>query len=188
MADKSGGKRDTIKTQALLLFARHGVDAVSVQDIATACEMSKPNLYAHFRSKDALILALFEEGYRDYGTQMTAAIAAAGPFPARLDRLVRLICHLHDADSPRFRFILMTQHANLPTAELGEANPIDILLALVTDAVASGEIPARDPTLVTALITGLVIQPATFIQYGRLPAPLTSLAADITAACLRAVT
>jgi len=186
MLDMPRGKRDLIKAQALRLFAQHGVDAVSVQDIATACAMAKPNLYAHFRSKDALVHTLFEEGYRDYAAQMQAALAQPGSFPHRLGRLVRLICRLHDEDAPRFRFILMTQHSNLPTAELGEANPIDIVQALITAAINAGEIPRQDPVLLTALIVGLVVQPATFIQYARLPAPLLTHAPAITKACLRA--
>ena len=34
-----GGKRDRIKTEALRLFAERGVEAVSVRDIAAACDM-----------------------------------------------------------------------------------------------------------------------------------------------------
>jgi AcrR family transcriptional regulator len=184
MAER-GGKRETIKTEALRLFAQRGVDAVSVQDIATACDMAKPNLYAHFISKDALVRALFEEGYRDYGRQMREALAEPGPFRQRMDRLVRLICRLHDEDQLRFRFILMTQHANLPHVRLGEGNPVEIVVALISGAMAAGELPRRDPAMVAAFIVGLVLQPATFLQYGRLAGKLSAMADDIVATCMR---
>jgi AcrR family transcriptional regulator len=184
----AGGKRETIKVESLRLFGERGVDAVSVQDIATACRMAKPNMYAHFRSKDDLVRELFEEGYRDYARQMRKAIAAAGPFRARLDHLVRLICRLHDEDSLRFRFILMTQHANLPKVELGAENPVEVVIGLVSGAMEAGEIPVRDPVLVAAGIIGLVLQPATFLQYGRMQGPLTRLADDIVSTCMRAAT
>lgn len=183
--ERTTSKRDTIKAEALKLFAERGVDAVSVQDIATACAMAKPNLYAHFKSKDDLVRALFEEGYRDYGRQITEALAAPGPFRARLDRLVRLTCRLHDEDSLRFRFILMTQHANLPNVTLGEANPVEIVIRLVECAMANGEIPPRNPVLLAASIVGLVLQPATFLQYGRLPRPLSNMADEIVSCCMR---
>lgn len=180
-------KRDTIKAEALRLFATRGVDGVSVQDIATACAMAKPNLYAHFRSKDDLVRELFAEGYRDYGARMAQAIAAPGPFPARLERLVRLVCTLHDEDGLRFRFILMTQHANLPDLVLQDHNPVDIVIGLLREAIAGQEIPPRDPALLAAGIIGLVVQPATFLQYGRLQPPLGAVAPQIVAMCLRAV-
>jgi AcrR family transcriptional regulator len=184
----AGSKRETIKAEALRLFAERGVDAVSVQDIATVCAMAKPNLYAHFKSKDELVRELFAEGYRAYGQQMTEAVAQPAPFRVKLERLVRLICALHDEDSLRFRFILMAQHANLPSLILGEVNPVEIVVRLVAAAMAAGEIPSRAPELVAAGIIGLVVQPATFLQYGRLHAPLGAFADDIVSMCMRVST
>jgi len=186
MAERGRGKRETIKAQALKLFGERGVDAVSVQDIATASAMAKPNMYAHFRSKDDLVRELFEEGYRDYGRQMSEAAAVAAPFRKRLECLVRLICRLHDEGRLRFRFILMTQHANLARMSLGEANPVEVVIRLVSEAMVAGEIPTRDPVLVAAGIVGLVVQPATFLQYGRLQGPLARIADDIVSSCMRA--
>ena len=177
-------KRETIRAEALRLFAERGVERVSIQDIATACAMSKPNLYAHYTSKDCLVRELFEDGYRDYGRQMRAAIAEPASFQIRLEALVRLICRLHDEDALRFRFILMTQHANLPNAEMGEANPVQVVIDLVAAAMESGEIAAGDAMLLAASIVGLVVQPATFLQYGRLGAPLARYADEIVANCM----
>ena len=188
MAIKGSGKRETIKTEALRLFAERGVDAVSVQDIAAACDMAKPNLYAHFKSKDDLVRDLFAEGYRDYGQLMGAAVDGAYPFRKKLDRLVRLICRLHDEDNLRFRFIVMTQHANLRNVVIDEANPVEIVVRLVAAAMAAGEIPARNAELVAAGIVGLVVQPATFLLYGRIGGTLAPMADDIVAMCMRVAT
>jgi AcrR family transcriptional regulator len=186
MAARGSGKRDQIKTEALRLFAERGVDAVSVQDIAAACDMAKPNLYAHFKSKDELVGCLFAEGYRDYGRLMSAATEGTAPFGEKLDRLVRLICRLHDDDTLRFRFILMTQHANLPNVTIDAENPVEIVVRLVAAAMAAGEIPARNAELVAAGIIGLVVQPATFLLYGRIGGALAQNASDIVSMCLRA--
>jgi AcrR family transcriptional regulator len=186
MAAKGSGKRELIKAEALRLFAERGVDAVSVQDIAAACAMAKPNLYAHFRSKDELVASLFAEGYRDYGRLMAAATAGPAPFREKLDRLVRLICRLHDDDTLRFRFILMTQHANLRNVVIDAENPVEIVVRLVSAAMAAGEIPARNAELVAAGIVGLVVQPATFLLYGRIGGTLGQEAGEIVSMCLRA--
>ncbi len=62
----SGGRREEkrrqtherIFDQAMELFRARGFDAVSVGDIARAAGVSVPTFYAHFESKDHLILAL----------------------------------------------------------------------------------------------------------------------------------
>jgi AcrR family transcriptional regulator len=188
MAAKGSGKRELIKAEALRLFAEHGVDAVSVQDIATACDMAKPNLYAHFKSKDELVTDLFEDGYREYGRLIGQAAAGAGPFRQKLDRVVRLICRLHDEDTLRFRFIVMTQHANLRNVVVDEVNPVEIVVRMVTTAMDAGEIPARNAELVAASIVGLVVQPATFLLYGRIGGTLGMVADDIVSMCMRVAT
>ena len=55
--------KDRIKREAMRLFVEHGVDAVSMRDIADAVGMKAPSLYAHFRSRDELIGELFHASY-----------------------------------------------------------------------------------------------------------------------------
>jgi len=188
MSGRGVSKRETIKAQALLLFAERGVEAVSVAEIAAACDMAKPNLYAHFASKEQLVRDLFAQGYHDYGRQMAAAVGGADPFPAKLDRLVRLICRLHDEDRLRFRFILMRQHAHLREITIDEENPMEIVVRLVEGAMLDGQIPSCNAELVAAAIVGLVIQPATFLLYGRIGTALGPVADDIVTMCLRVAT
>lgn len=187
MTDPRGQKRDTIRAEGLRLFAERGIDGVSVRDIAAACGMTPSNLYAHYASKEALAAELFHEGYREYGRLLAAAAAGDGPFQARLDRMLRLICALHDEDRRRFRFLVMTQHGYLRDVPRDDANPIDVLQGAVAAAMRAGEIPPRDPALMTAVVVGLVVQPATFQLYGRLEGGLADRAGEIVAACWRAL-
>jgi AcrR family transcriptional regulator len=61
-----GGRREEKRQQtharifdeAMRLFRERGFDAVSVGDIASAAGVSVPTFYAHYESKDHLILAL----------------------------------------------------------------------------------------------------------------------------------
>src|SRR5687767_10810656 len=62
----TGGRReekrrqthDRIFDEAMRLFRERGFDAVAVGDIAAAAGVSVPTFYAHYESKDHLILAL----------------------------------------------------------------------------------------------------------------------------------
>jgi len=169
--------RQRIKDQAMALFVARGVDAVSVRDIAAAVGMKAPNLYAHFRSRDDLVHELFAEGYAAYGAMLTQAAADAPDFATKLDRMIRLACRLHDEDTVRFRFLLLTQHASLSGIDPGgEDNPMDFLQRNVQAAIDSGELPPGNAALTTAMLVGLVVQTATFLFYGRLREPMQDYA------------
>lgn len=58
-----GHARPAILREALHLFASHGVDAVSLRDIAAATGYSNPALFRHFPGKEALAEALFAQCY-----------------------------------------------------------------------------------------------------------------------------
>lgn len=61
-------------------FARQGLDATTMEDIAGAAGVTKPLLYQHFSSKRALFLELLEEIARQLVDEVTKATAAApGP-------------------------------------------------------------------------------------------------------------
>lgn len=182
-----GGKRDRIKTEALRLFAERGVEAVSVRDIAAACDMKAPNLYAHFASKEKLVSDLFHEGYCDYGAVLAAAASGSAPFRVRLERMVREICRLHDHDTDRFRFLVMTQHGYLSSVPRDEHNPVEVICRTVAAAMDAGEIPRRDPDLMTLAIIGILVQPATGRLYGRLSGGLVQRADELVATAWRAL-
>ena len=83
--------RERIRREAMRLFVTHGVDAVSMRDIADAVGLKAPSLYAHFRSREALIGDLFFASYTEYGRQLAAAAAAEGGFRRQLEAMVRVI-------------------------------------------------------------------------------------------------
>lgn len=176
--------RERIRREAMRLAVERGVEAVSVRDIAAAVGMKASNLYAHWRSREELLRELFADGYAEYGRAL--ADVRPGPVRERLPAMVRLICRLHDEDTVRFRFLLLTQHAAMAAVEAGRT-PVDVVQAALADAMATGELPARDPALMAAAVVGIVLQAATFHLYGRVPQPMAALADELAAACLRAL-
>ncbi len=182
-----GGKRDLIKAEAMRLFVARGVDAVSVRDIAAACDMKPSNLYAHFASKDALAADLFHTGYSEYGAILHDAASGTAPFRVRLERLIRTICRLHDEDNTRFRFLIMTQHGFLAAVPRDERNPVEVICRVVAAAMDAGEIPRREPDLMAMALIGIIVQPATARLYGRLHGGLMERADELVALCWRAL-
>jgi AcrR family transcriptional regulator len=180
--------RDRIKREAMRLFVAHGIDAVSIRDIADAVGLKAPSLYAHFKSREALVAEMFQSGYAEYGRRLADAAATPGPFVETLVTMVRLICLLHAEDELLFNFLLLTQHGNLRDLSVAPAeNPVEVLCGAVAGAMQAGQIPARDPVLTAAALMGVIIQPATFKLYGRLSRNLAAMQDEIVALALKVV-
>jgi AcrR family transcriptional regulator len=179
--------KDRIKREAMRLFVDHGVDAVSMRDIADAAGMKAPSLYAHFRSRDELIADLFFASYAEYGRQLAQANATPGSFRQRLEAMVRVICALHRQDELLFNFLLLTQHGFLRQVPRDDNNPVEVICRSVAAAMRDGEIPPGNPTLVAGAVIGIIVQPATFKLYGRLDEGLGDLADAIVRLCLKVV-
>lgn len=183
---QGGETRARLRMEALRLFAEHGVDAVSMRDIAAAADIKAASIYNHWASRSVLVADLFMDGYEMYGRRLAEVVAEHATFADRIGGIVRLICRLHDEDRNLFSFLLLTQHRNLSDVDRnGDTNPIAVLLRVVELGMSSGEIPPGDPDLVTAGIVGVVIQAATFSIYGRLPDQISGLADAMVVMALR---
>jgi len=173
--------KEIIREKALALFSERGIDGVSVRDIAAAVGMSPPNLYAHYKSKDALVGDLFHAGYSDYGRRLAELAAGPGTPGRRLAAMVREICRLHDEDTALFQFLLLNHHPALRgIAADSPLNPIEIVHRFLAENV-----PLGNAAVLAAAVVGAVVQSATFHHYGRLSASLSASADDLVALCGR---
>ncbi|HLO77206.1 MAG TPA: TetR/AcrR family transcriptional regulator [Magnetospirillum sp.] len=178
--------RKRIHDAALRLFVERGVTETSVRDLAAAAGIAEGTLYRHYASKDDLVADLFVTNYTEFAGRLVALRALSG-FRARLDAAVAEVFRFHDDNPTLFRFLLLVQHQALSRAAGGDANPVTVLQGMVDEAVAAAEIALTDAALGTAMILGLLLQPATAVVYGRLAGPLSPHAPAIAAACWRAL-
>jgi TetR/AcrR family transcriptional regulator, cholesterol catabolism regulator len=86
-----GNRRRELLRHAARLFRRRGFDATSTRDIAAAAGMQSGSPFYHFKSKQALLFAVMEEGLRSALEQQRLAIARAGVGLTAADRLRVLI-------------------------------------------------------------------------------------------------
>jgi AcrR family transcriptional regulator len=64
--ESSTPRRDLILNAAITVFGRFGFKKTSVDDLAAAAQISKPGLYLHFPSKEAVFVAAMQK-YLDDG-------------------------------------------------------------------------------------------------------------------------
>ncbi|SHF29955.1 transcriptional regulator, TetR family [Seinonella peptonophila] len=68
-------KRDEIITAAMHLFAEHGYEGTTLNDIAKKVEIKKPSLYAHFVNKEDLFLQVFQSVLGEHVLQTEKVLA-----------------------------------------------------------------------------------------------------------------
>src|SRR3954470_18980999 len=77
--DRSSDKRRLILDAAELIFARHGFFAAKVSDVAKEAGVADGTIYLYFKSKDELLISLFERRMQQLNTALKAAIAGKSP-------------------------------------------------------------------------------------------------------------
>lgn len=177
--------RQRIHDAALRLFVERGVTETSVRDLAQAAGIAEGTLYRHYKSKDDLVADLFISNYTAFARRLAELQAPRAGFRAQLERVVAEIFRFHDDTPTLFRFLMLVQHQALARVPDGEDNPVSVLQAMVEQGIRAGEVSLPDATLGTAMILGLMLQPATAVVYGRLEAPLSRFASDVAGACWR---
>jgi TetR/AcrR family transcriptional repressor of mexJK operon len=76
---RSAQKRQAVLEAAAELFLRHGFDATSMDDVAAAADVSKQTVYAQFKSKEALFLAMVEDLTHAAGDHVQQGMPAPPP-------------------------------------------------------------------------------------------------------------
>src|SRR5258707_3367636 len=78
--DRNGGdKRARILAAAERIFARHGFFAARVSEIAKEAGVADGTIYLYFKSKDDLLISLFENRMRQVNDVLRRAIADRAP-------------------------------------------------------------------------------------------------------------
>jgi TetR/AcrR family fatty acid metabolism transcriptional regulator len=84
-----GPKRDAILRAAIDTFAERGYFNAQVADVARAAGVAAGTVYLYFKSKDDLLVSIFERSMREGLTDSRAAVADLADPPERLRRLAR---------------------------------------------------------------------------------------------------
>jgi AcrR family transcriptional regulator len=148
------GGRERVLAAASTLFATRGINATTMEDVAAQAPVSKRTLYAHFPTKDQLVLAQLRD-LAESGQTLHAVLTRAD-LPVR-DRLLAMFdipapaagpvrgCPFVDA-AAEFPAPDSAVHAYARTQKL-------VMLRLVTDLVA--ELGVAEPALLAEQLVTL---------------------------------
>lgn len=176
-----------IEKGAIALFAHKGVAETTIRDIAGAAGLSEGALYRHFTSKDDLVWRTFQHHYLALAARLASAAGRETTTRAKLAAMIHEICQAHDDDPGLFHFLVFVQHGQLRRLDAGTPTPVTVFREVIAAGLTHGDLPAQDADLATALVLGLVLQPMTFLAYGRLAGPQAAYAAPIERAAWAAL-
>lgn len=95
-----------IMETALALFTARGYDAVGIQEICEAAEITKPTLYHYFGSKHGLLKALLEKGFAPLSRALAQSTDYHGDLTLTLENVIRTFFHFAEENPNFYRFQL----------------------------------------------------------------------------------
>src|SRR5689334_16201285 len=143
--NKTADKRGRILEAAIKMFAERGFHTSTVAEIARAAGVADGTIYLYFKSKDDLLLRLFDEKMTQLLAEAKAALAEERDAPARLKRIIQLHFSLveKNPDLASALVVELRQSAQfLKSADrqkLGAAY-LDLIAQVVRDGQERGEL------------------------------------------------
>ena len=160
-SDRTGGdKRERILAAAERIFARHGFFAARVSEIAKEAGVADGTIYLYFKSKDDLLISLFENRMRQVNDELRRAIAGCPP-AEQLRAFIRAYLQLV-SDEPTAAEVLTIELRQSSKFMKEYDNPqfadfLRMLGGIIADGQARGELDPAIPSHIAArMIFGML--------------------------------
>src|SRR5215204_3400775 len=132
-------KRDAILRAAIDIFAERGYFNAQVADVARAAGVAAGTVYLYFKSKDDLLISIFERSMRDGLSRGRESVANLEDPPERLRRLAR--GHLARLGNDRNLAVVFQVELRQSTKfmERFSSTLLRDYLGLIREAIADGQ-------------------------------------------------
>ena len=152
-----GNLRAALIECGLELIERKGIHALTLREIGKQLGVSRSAAYRHFKDKAALLSAIGEVGFVEFGNIVQAARKDAGEgFAAQMDAMA--LAYACFADEHRAQFEVMFAALLEPggAAVAGGGRNLRILEEVIREAQRKGEVRQGDPALLARVVWALV--------------------------------
>ncbi len=160
--------KELISRTALELFVQKGVKETTIRDISSAAGVAEGTMYRHYQSKDELAWDLFASNITEFTNKLVELRQQHKTLKAQSAALINAFCNFFDEDPILFSYLLLTQFGHLKELDIDMPHHFHVVRDMISEGMAKGEIPMRDPALVASMIIGLVQQVAIYKISGRL--------------------
>lgn len=153
--------KETVLQTAASLFLTQGYQLTSMDDIVNISNVSKTNIYYHYKNKEELLIAIVDRLIDRYDRQISLVLSQDElSIPDRLDRMLRLFAEQPEQQDilggcPFLTLYTQTAHATEEVAEKIKAffdRQLIGLERLLEFGKRSGELSLNMPAATAALI------------------------------------
>jgi AcrR family transcriptional regulator len=180
-------KRDEIVRAALELFVERGIAGTTTRDIAQRAQAAEGTMYRYYRSKEELAWEVYFTHLERFMAELRAAVAGAAGTRERLRRMIAAFFALFDRDPVVYSYLVLAEHALAHRLPPGYESPPALLLRVLAEGQARGDLPPGEVHELGAVVMGTVARLATFRIYGRIGGPLGDRVERMAALCWRAI-
>jgi TetR/AcrR family transcriptional regulator, fatty acid metabolism regulator protein len=179
-----GDKHERILRAATKVFATRGFFGAQVADVARAADVAAGTVYLYFKSKDDLLIAIFERTMSEAIAEGRAALAGISEPIDRLREIARL--HLERLGRDRHLAVVFQVELRQSTKfmERFSATQLREYLGIIRDTIADGQAagvirPSINPTLAAKMLFGALDEMATNWMLSRRRYALASAVDDV---------
>jgi AcrR family transcriptional regulator len=178
-----GNLRAALLAQAERTLREHGLDGLSLRELARQAGVSHGAPRRHFADRQALLDALAESGFDRLGTQLRAAATSAGDdYEARLRATANAYVHFAIDDAALLELMFAGKHHE-QTGVLHQAadRAFSVILELIEEGQANAALEPGDPDRIALLLFATMQGIAALVTAGIVPPDqLDSVVADAT--------
>jgi len=153
-------------------MAREGVAALSVRELARSVGMRQQSLSYYFPSKQALLDALFADGFGDLRREFDRLPAPDDPVEAVVDVAVAFVDHCV-ARPARYHLMFQGTIPGFEPSEQSHQVALRVLRVLLERLATAGVVDLPDLALIRSLMSGLAAEQIANDPHGRLFADQT---------------
>jgi TetR/AcrR family fatty acid metabolism transcriptional regulator len=158
-APRGGDKRDRILDAAVRVFARKGFHATRVSEVAQAAGVADGTIYLYFKSKEELLVSLFEARVERLLTFMGTELPKAPTATKKLERIIELQLGLLEGerDLAEVVTVILRQSTKLMREYAAPkfSAYLDAIARVIAEGQATGELRTGvSPTLAARAIFG----------------------------------
>jgi AcrR family transcriptional regulator len=95
-------RREALVAAAVQLLATQGLDAVSMESVATQAKVSRPLVYKHFANRDDLLAEVYRQQAAQLDATIVQAVAEATGFEAKIRVMIRAVLESVTTHGPIF--------------------------------------------------------------------------------------
>ncbi|HEY3817588.1 MAG TPA: TetR/AcrR family transcriptional regulator [Polyangiaceae bacterium] len=141
---RTGDKRERILDAAVRVFAKKGFHATRVSEVAKAAGVADGTIYLYFKSKDQLLVSLFEDRVERLLTFLEKELPATAGAAEKLRRIIELQLGLLEGerDLAEVITVILRQSTKLMKEYAAPkfTSYLDAIARVVADGQASGEL------------------------------------------------